>query len=201
MDATQNKVRHKRRVQYTTTQSCTPRTDRTVCVQPRQAVCCRGLLAGTHRRCLPGPAGFNRTWVRRTYRLGGLIGSAYFRPAESPAVPSARRLGRPKVRFNPSPPLVLGPQARRYTQKAVHTQGGTHKRRSVATAGVTLLKGPQAKRYTQKAVHTQGGTHKRRSVATAGVMLLKGPQARRYTQKAVHTQGGTHKRRSVATHP
>ena len=149
------------------------------------------------------PAGFNRTWVRRTYQLGVLIGSAYFRPAdrpaESPAVPSARRLGRPKVRFNPPPPLVLGPQARRYTQKAVHTQGGTHKRRSVATAGVTLLKGPQAKRYTQKAVHTQGGTHKRQSVATAGVMLLKGPQARRYTQKAVHTKGGTHKRRSVAT--
>ena len=54
----------------------------------------------------------------------------------------------------------------------MHTQGGTHKRRSVATAGVMLLKGPQAKRYTQKAVHTQGGTHKRRSVATAGVLLL-----------------------------
>ena len=31
-----------------------------------------------------GPAGFNRTWVRRTYRLGGLIGSADLRPAESP---------------------------------------------------------------------------------------------------------------------
>ena len=62
--------------------------------------------------------------------------------------------------------------------------------RSVATAGVMLLKGPQARRYTQKAVHTQGGTHKRRSVATAGVVLLKGPQARRYTQKAVHTKGG-----------
>ena len=66
----------------------------------------------------------------------------------------------------------MGPQARRYTLTAVHTQGGTHKRRSVATAGVMLLKGPQARRYTQKAVHTQGGTHKRRSVATAGVLLL-----------------------------
>ena len=63
--------------------------------------------------------------------------------------------------------LLKGPQARRYTQKAVHTQGGTHKRRSLATAGVMLLKGPQARRYTQKAVHTQGGTHKRRFVATA----------------------------------
>ena len=44
-----------------------------------------------------------------------------------------------------------------YTQKAVHTQGGTHKRRSVATARVMLLKGPQAGRYTQKAEHTKGG--------------------------------------------
>ena len=63
--------------------------------------------------------------------------------------------------------LLKGPRGKRYTQKAVHTQGGTHKRRSVATAGVMLLKGPQARRYTHKAVHTQGGTHKRRSVATA----------------------------------
>ena len=61
--------------------------------------------------------------------------------------------------------LLKGPQARRYTRNAVHTQGGA----------------------------TQGRTHKRRSVATAGVMLLKGPQARRYTKKAVHTQGGAHK--------
>ena len=55
---------------------------------------------------------------------------------------------------NKDQPLCSG--YRRYTQKAVHTQGGTHKRRSVATAGVLLLKGPQARRYTQKAVHTQG---------------------------------------------
>ena len=90
-------------------------------------------------------------------------------------------------------------KARRCAQKAVHTQGGTHKRRSVATARVLLLKGPQARRYTQNAVHTQGGTHKRRSVATAGVLLFKGPQAKWCTQKAVHTQGSTHKRRTVAT--
>ena len=32
------------------------------------------------------------------------------------------------------------------TGKVVHTQGGTPKRRSVATAGVMLLKGPQARR-------------------------------------------------------
>ena len=37
--------------------------------------------------------------------------------------------------------LFKGPQARRYTQKAVHTQGGAYKRRSVATAGVVLFKG------------------------------------------------------------
>ena len=42
-------------------------------------------------------------------------------------------------------------------REAVHTQGGTHKRRSIATAGVMLLKGPQARRYTQKAVHTEDG--------------------------------------------
>ena len=68
--------------------------------------------------------------------------------------------------------LFKGPQARRCTHKAVHTQGGTHKRRSVATVGVMLFKGPQATPYTQKAVHTQGSAHKRRSVA--GVMLFKG---------------------------
>ena len=45
----------------------------------------------------------------------------------------------------------------RATGKAVHTKGAMHKRRSVATAGVMLLKGPQARRYTQKAVHTKGG--------------------------------------------
>ena len=61
----------------------------------------------------------------------------------------------------------------------MHTQGVTHKRRYVATAGVMLFEGPQAGRYTQKAVHTQGGTHKRRYVATAGIMLFEGPQARR----------------------
>ena len=35
--------------------------------------------------------------------------------------------------------LFEGPQARWYTQNAVPTQGGAHKRRSVATAGVMLL--------------------------------------------------------------
>ena len=66
----------------------------------------------------------------------------------------------------------------------MHTQGATHKRRSVAIAGVVFFKGA-----TGKAVHTQGGTPKRRYVAIAGVMLVKGPQARRYTHKAQHTKG------------
>ena len=45
----------------------------------------------------------------------------------------------------------------RCTHKAVHTQGATHKRRSVATAGVLLFKGPQARRCTHKAVQPKGG--------------------------------------------
>ena len=58
--------------------------------------------------------------------------------------------------------LFKGPQARQYTQKPVHRQGGTHTRRPVATVGV----------------------------ATVGVMLFNGPEARRYTQKTVQPQGG-----------
>ena len=84
--------------------------------------------------------------------------------------------------------LLKGPQARRYTQKAVHKTAVCGRRRSHVLEGAI-----------GKAVHTEGGAHNRRSMATAGVMLLKGPQARRDTKKAVHTQGGTHKRRSVAT--
>ena len=112
--------------------------------------------------------------------------------------------------------LLKGPQARRYTQKAVHStgglwpprescylrghrQGGTHKRRCTQQAVCGHRKSHVIEGPTGKAVHTEGGAHNRRSVATAGAMLLKGPQARRYTQKSVHTQGGTHKRRSVAT--
>ena len=53
--------------------------------------------------------------------------------------------------------LFKGPQARWYTQNTVPTQGGAHKRRSIATAGVMLFKGPQARWYTQKAVPTKGG--------------------------------------------
>ena len=68
---------------------------------------------------------------------------------------------------------VGGSHTRRCTQRAVHTQGGAHKRRSVATAGVLLFKGPRARWHTHKAVHTQGGAHKRRCI-----------------HKAVHTKGG-----------
>ena len=83
-----------------------------------------------------------------------------------------------------------GSHTRRCKRRAVHTQGGAPKRRSVATAGVLLFKGPRARRYTRKAVHTQGGAHQRRPVATTRVLLFKGPWARRYTRKAVHTKGG-----------
>ena len=62
----------------------------------RNALLCLSLQSAV-RPCRR-PAGFNRTWVRLTYRLGGLIGSADLRPAESPAGLLARRLGRPKVR-------------------------------------------------------------------------------------------------------
>ena len=41
-----------------------------------------GHLGGASRTW---PAGFDRTWVPRTCRLGVLIGSAYFRPAEGTA--------------------------------------------------------------------------------------------------------------------
>ena len=40
------------------------------------------------------------------------------------------------IRPPPPPPPLLP-----YTHKAVHTQGGAHKRRSVATVGVLLFKG------------------------------------------------------------
>ena len=75
--------------------------------------------------------------------------------------------------------LFKGPQARQYTQKAVHTQGGTHKRQSVATTSVMLFQGPQARQYTQKAVHTKHGLWPPRESC-----YLRG-----------HRQGGTHTRR------
>ena len=86
----------------------------------------------------------------------------------------------------------------RCTHKAVHTQGGAHIRRSVATAGVLLFKrgagvgpcvkrseprctmcgarvgGVHTRRCIHKAVHTQGGAHTRWSVATVEVLLFKG---------------------------
>ena len=79
--------------------------------------------------------------------------------------------------------------------KAVHTQGGPHKRRSTTTARVLLFEGPQARLYTQKAVHPQGGARKRRYVATTGVLLFKihgqgGKHGRQYTYKVVRTKGG-----------
>ena len=88
-----------------------------------------------------------------------------------------------------------GSHTRRCTHKAVHTQGGAHKRRFVATAGVLLFKGGcrgwpprRAKRdeaWERWAVHTQGRVHTRRCthkavqhkrwfVATVGVFFSGG---------------------------
>ena len=58
--------------------------------------------------------------------------------------------------------LFKGPQARWYTQKAVHTQGGGHNKGG--------LWPPQESCYlgaTGKAVHTEGGAHTRRNTQKA----------------------------------
>ena len=108
---------------------------------------------------------------------------------------------------------------RRCIHKVVHTQGGAHTRRSVATAGVLLFKGgclcwpPRgAKRAEARgglAVHTQGGAytrwctqgnaHTRRYAATAGVLLFKGggawvaPRVERSEVKQGEVWWSTHK--------
>ena len=71
--------------------------------------------------------------------------------------------------------------------KAVHTQGGAHKRRSVATAGVLLFKGLQARRYTHKAVHTKGGPYPPQESCYLRGHRQGGTHTRRCTQKAVRT--------------
>ena len=82
--------------------------------------------------------------------------------------------------------LLKGPQARRYTQKAVHTQGGTHKRRSVATAESCYERG-----------HRQGGTHTRRNTQKAVCGHRRSHVIKGATGKAVHTEGGAHTRRNT----
>ena len=90
----------------------------------------------------------------------------------------------------------------RCTHRAVHTQGGAHTRRSVATAGVLLFKGVQglapalseASRGAQCAweglvVHTQGGAYTRRCTYKA-VHTQGGARTRQCIHKAGHTQGG-----------
>ena len=49
----------------------------------------------------------------------------------------------------------------------MHTQGGAHKRRSIATTRVLLFKGPQARRCIHKAVQFQGGAYTRRCTQKA----------------------------------
>ena len=144
-----------------------------------------------------GSAAISRTWVHRTYRPRRYGSQARLRYRSSVIWQwSVRVRSRTPTQLPASPTEALNPGPM-YTHKIVLTQGGTHKRRSVATAGVMSLKGA-----TGKAVHTTGGAHKRRFVATRGVMLFQGPQV---TGKVVHTQGGaytkggTHKRWSIAT--
>ena len=157
------------------------------------------------------PAGFNRTWVRRTYRLGVLIGSAYFRPAESPAVPSARRLGRPKVRFNPSPPLVLLPPNTNtlppiITNKSQppppfwHTTNSPTGPYGVKRGHGQGLGGGSRERSTvvhYTAVHTEGGAHTRRDTQKAVCGHRRSHVIKGATGKAVHTDGGAHTRRNT----
>ena len=76
-------------------------------------------------------------------------------------------------------------------------QGRTHKRWSVATAGVMLLKGPKARWYTQKAVHTQGGAHTRRNTQKAVCGHRRSHVIEGATGKVVHTDGGAHTRRNT----
>ena len=57
--------------------------------------------------------------------------------------------------------LFRGPQARRYTQIAVQTQGGIHTRRSVATTGVMSFKGPQGGFLLFQEAHGVGGVSER----------------------------------------
>ena len=90
-------------------------------------------------------------------------------------------VGQPASR----PGVHLDARLAELAETAVHTQGGAHTRRSVATVGVLLLKGGMGARpcvesskpkqgvvwpSTHKVLHTQGGAHKRRSMATTGVL-------------------------------
>ena len=94
--------------------------------------------------------------------------------------------------------LFKGPQARRSPHKADHTkgglwlptQGGTHKRRSVATARVMLSEGPKARRCTHKAEHTKGGLWPPHESCYLSGHRQGGAHTRRNTQKAVCGGGG-----------
>ena len=76
--------------------------------------------------------------------------------------------------------LFNGPQAKRYTENVLYTQGSAHERRSVET--VMLLKGPQA------------GWFKQAVNAVQRVRLFKGAHARQYTQHVMYRQVSAQKR-------
>ena len=147
-----------------------------------------GVWAGRNELVVPsavvwlgrlGSGGSARQWCRLAEPPGR---------SDAPPGPSDAHKRRPVATAGVI--LFKGPQARRYTQNTVPTQGGAHKRRYIATAGVMLFKGPQARRCTQNAVPTQRGAHKRRSVATAGVMFFRGSKKGTLLFKEAHRVGG-----------
>ena len=72
----------------------------------------------------------------------------------------------------------------------MHTQGGTHERRPVATAGVMLFKGPQARWCTHKAEHTKGGLWPPQESCYLRGHRQGGAHTRRCSQKAVYQRKG-----------
>ena len=98
--------------------------------------------------------------MQESYYLRGVRGLA---PASSAASRMHNRTG--------------GAHTRRYIHKAGHTQGGTHKRRSVAVQESCYLRGV---RGLAPASSTASRMHSRTG----------GAHTRRYIHKAVHTKGG-----------
>ena len=100
--------------------------------------------------------GINRTGVRWMYRLGGQAAgepaggpTVWFIPVTPPlpitpvlCIQTTPLMYKARVReASQSKGWFCGPHIRLCIHKVVHTQGGAHTRRSVATAGVLLFKG------------------------------------------------------------
>ena len=63
--------------------------------------------------------------------------------------------------------LFKGPQARRYTQRWLHTQGGAHTKRNTQKAVRGQRMSHVIERATGKAVRIQGGAHTRQNTQKA----------------------------------